>query len=54
MRLDNAVMEVKAGWPALLKNTRHIGDFTRWKEHDAGEDLVGMDACFLEVLAVEE
>ncbi len=26
-------MESKAGWPALLKNTRNIGDFTRWKEH---------------------
>jgi uncharacterized protein YjbI with pentapeptide repeats len=35
IRIDDAVMESKAGWPALLKNTRNIGDFTRWKEHDS-------------------
>jgi hypothetical protein len=35
IRLDNAVMEIEGGWPALIKNTRNIGDFSRWKEHDA-------------------
>lgn len=35
VRIDDAVMESKAGWPALLKNTRNVGDFTRWKEHDS-------------------
>ena len=35
IRLDDAVMEVETGWPALIRNTRHIGDFRRWKEHDA-------------------
>ncbi len=35
IRLDNAVMEIEGGWPALIRNTRHIGDFTRWKDHDA-------------------
>lgn len=35
VRLDDTVMEIKAGWPALLKNTRNIGDFTRWKDHDS-------------------
>jgi len=34
IRIDDAVMESKAGWPALLRNTRNVGDFTRWKEHD--------------------
>ena len=34
IRLDNAVMEVKSGWPALIRNTRHIGDFRHWKDHD--------------------
>jgi hypothetical protein len=28
-------MEIKTGWPAHIKNTRHIGDFTRWKDRDA-------------------
>jgi hypothetical protein len=35
IRIDGAVMEVKAGWPALLKNTRNVGDFTKWKDHDS-------------------
>jgi hypothetical protein len=35
VRIDDAVMEVKAGWPALLRNTRNVGDFTRWKEYDS-------------------
>ncbi|MGD0652088.1 MAG: hypothetical protein ABSA97_13295 [Verrucomicrobiia bacterium] len=24
-----------AGWPAHIRNTRHIGDFRHWKDHDA-------------------
>lgn len=35
IRIDDAVLEGRAGWPALLKNTRNVGDFTRWKEHDS-------------------
>jgi hypothetical protein len=35
VRIDDAVMETKSGWPALLKNTRNVGDFTRWKNHDS-------------------
>jgi uncharacterized protein YjbI with pentapeptide repeats len=35
IRIDDTVMESKAGWPALLKNTRNVGDFTRWKDHDS-------------------
>jgi hypothetical protein len=27
-------MSPKTGWPALIRNTRHIGDFRRWKTHD--------------------
>jgi uncharacterized protein YjbI with pentapeptide repeats len=33
IRLDNAVMKVESGWPALIRNTRNMGDFTRWKDH---------------------
>ncbi len=32
IRLDDAVMEIKTGWPALVKNTRHIGDFCQWED----------------------
>jgi hypothetical protein len=34
-RLYDAVMDIKTGWPAHIKNTRNIGDFTRWKAPDA-------------------
>jgi TIR domain-containing protein/pentapeptide repeat protein len=33
IRLDDAVMDTDEAWAAKLR-ARHIGDFTRWKEHD--------------------
>jgi len=33
IRLDDAVMHTDEPWAAKLR-ARHIGDFTRWKEHD--------------------
>lgn len=35
VRLDNAVMAVKAGWAADIRRTRHIGDFTAWKDENS-------------------
>jgi hypothetical protein len=35
IRVDNAIMEIAGGWPELIRNTRNIGDFQRWKQHDA-------------------
>ena len=35
IRIDNMVMTLETGWPALIHNTRHIGDFRRWKTHGA-------------------
>lgn len=35
VRQDNAVMKIKSGWPALIQNTRHIGDFSNWKDPTA-------------------
>ena len=35
IRLDDAVMETGQAWAADIRHTRHIGDFTRWKDHDA-------------------
>jgi uncharacterized protein YjbI with pentapeptide repeats len=32
VRLDDAVMSARSGWPALVKKTRHIGDFRRWSD----------------------
>ena len=34
IRLDDAVMQSKASWIDDIKSTRHIGDFTNWKNHD--------------------
>jgi uncharacterized protein YjbI with pentapeptide repeats len=33
IRLDDTVMKINSGWPALIKNTRNIGDFTGWKSY---------------------
>lgn len=38
IRLDESVMGVNSGWPWLIKNTRHIGDFSLWKDHDSYKD----------------
>lgn len=35
VRLDNSVMEINSGWPAFIRHTRHIGDFTLWNDRDA-------------------
>jgi uncharacterized protein YjbI with pentapeptide repeats len=32
VRIDNTVMALETGWPALIRNTRNIGDFRRWKK----------------------
>ncbi len=34
VRLDEAVMPATQAWAADIRRMRHIGDFTRWKEHD--------------------
>jgi len=35
VRLDEAVLDTDTAWAAEIKDTRHIGDFRRWKEHEA-------------------
>lgn len=35
VRIDDTVISKKTGWANHIRNTRHIGDFTNWKEHDA-------------------
>jgi uncharacterized protein YjbI with pentapeptide repeats len=31
IRLDDAVQEIRSGWPADVRRTRNIGDFRRWE-----------------------
>lgn len=33
--LDDMVMKIETGGPALIKYTRHIGDFCQWIDHDS-------------------
>lgn len=33
IRIDDAVTDSDKAWAATIRRTRHIGDFTRWKEH---------------------
>ncbi|HEV3039784.1 MAG TPA: toll/interleukin-1 receptor domain-containing protein [Candidatus Angelobacter sp.] len=35
IRLDDAIMETEHAWAASLRRTRHVGDFSNWKNHDA-------------------
>ena len=35
VRLDEAVMKTDKAWATDIRRTRHIGDFSRWKDHDA-------------------
>ena len=35
IRVDKSVTGDQSGWPALIWNTRNVGDFTRWKNDDA-------------------
>ncbi len=34
IRLDDTVMHTQEAWAADIRRTRHIGNFTRWKDHD--------------------
>lgn len=34
VRVDDEVMKIRSGWPALIKDTRHIGDFCQWGDKD--------------------
>jgi uncharacterized protein YjbI with pentapeptide repeats len=34
IRIDDAVMEAPQPWAADIRRQRHIGDFSRWKDHD--------------------
>ena len=39
VRLDNAVMEIKNGWPALIRNTRNIADMRKWRNYHNYEEV---------------
>ena len=34
IRLDDAIMHSQTAWAATIRRTRHIGDFTKWRDDD--------------------
>jgi hypothetical protein len=38
VRIDDAVIETSEPWARKLRDQRNIGDFRRWKDHDAYKD----------------
>ena len=34
IRLDDTVMQTSQAWAADIRRRKHIGDFTKWKQHD--------------------
>jgi TIR domain/Pentapeptide repeats (8 copies) len=51
VRIDDTVMTLETGWPALIRNTRNIGDFRRWKTHDVYQKA--FDRLLRDLKAVE-
>jgi hypothetical protein len=39
VRVDKAVFESPFDWAAEIRHERHIGDFTRWKDHDEYQNV---------------
>jgi uncharacterized protein YjbI with pentapeptide repeats len=35
VRIDDAIEQSSTAWAASLRRLRHIGDFSRWKDHDS-------------------
>jgi hypothetical protein len=35
IKIDDAVTDSKQAWAATIRRTRHIGDFTRWKDNES-------------------
>jgi TIR domain len=51
IRLDDMVFDTDEAWALKLRDDRHIGDFRRWKEHDAYQQALDR---LLRDLRVEE
>ena len=54
IRLDDAVMETGEAWAGKLRDNRNIGDFRRWKNHDAYEKALERVLRDLKMVSVEE
>jgi len=51
VQIDDTVMTLATGWPALIRHTRNIGDLRRWKTH--GVYQKAFDRLLRDLKAVE-
>jgi hypothetical protein len=42
IRIDDAVKNTDRAWAAKIRRTRHITDFSRWKEHDTYQKVLDL------------
>ena len=54
LRIDDAVSDSSEPWVRRLREDRHIGDFRRWKEHDAYQQALARVLRDLRVEAVPD
>jgi uncharacterized protein YjbI with pentapeptide repeats len=40
VRIDDAVLKTPEPWARKLRDSRHIGDFRRWKQHDVYQEAL--------------
>jgi hypothetical protein len=53
IRLDDAVFATGEAWALKLRDNRNIGDFRRWKEHDAYQRTLERLLCDLRLAATD-
>lgn len=41
IRLDDTIMRIKLGWAKDIRNTRHVGDFSKWQDPEFYEKSFG-------------
>ena len=48
MRIEDAVFPTNEAWALKLRDNRNIGDFRRWKDHDAYQKtLAGVSSGYV-------
>jgi len=47
--LDNSVMKIESGWPADIRRSRNMGDFRKWRDHDAYQKAFARLLCDLKM-----
>jgi hypothetical protein len=51
IRIDDSVFSVHSGWPAFIRRTRHIADFTSWQDPASYRNAL---ACLIRALTISD